>query len=45
MKSMIEELKNCTVIEPMFSIKSAAKTERMADMEAFKDAVKASLEG
>lgn len=45
MKSMIEELKNCTVIDPMFSIKSAAKTERMADMEAFKDAVKASLEG
>lgn len=45
MKSMIEELKNCTVINPMFSIKSAAKTERMADMEAFKDAVKASLEG
>lgn len=45
MKSMIEELKNCTVIDSMFSIKSAAKTERMADMEAFKDAVKASLEG
>ena len=43
MKSMIEDLKNCTVIEPMFSMKSAAKTSRIGELTDFKEAIKASV--
>ena len=43
MKSMIEGLKNCTVIEPMFSMKSAAKTSRIGELTDFKEAIKASV--
>ena len=43
MKSMIEDLKNYTVIEPMFSMKSAAKTSRIGELTDFKEAIKASV--
>jgi flavorubredoxin len=44
MRAEIETLKNCTIIEPVFTMKSAAKNSQVDQMEALRDAIKASLE-
>ncbi len=39
MKSILETMKNITVVEPMVTIKSTLKEENMADMEALAEAI------
>lgn len=39
MKSMLETMKNISVVEPAVTIKSTLKEENMADMEALADAI------
>ncbi|MDE6889377.1 MAG: FprA family A-type flavoprotein [Eubacterium sp.] len=39
MKSMLETMKNISVVEPVVTIKSTLKEENMADMEALADAI------
>ena len=39
MKSILETMKNITVLEPMVTIKSTLKEENMADFEALADAI------
>ena len=35
MRSIVEEMKNCTVLEPTFTIKSALHPEQLSDMDTF----------
>lgn len=39
MKSILETMKNVSIVEPLVTIKSALKEENMADLEAFADAI------
>ena len=43
MRGLIECMKNTTIIEPVFTIKSAAKNSREEEMDAFRDAILTSL--
>lgn len=39
MKSILETMKNVSIVEPLITIKSALKEENMADLEALADAI------
>ena len=39
MKSMLETMKNVSLVEPVVTIKSTLKEENMADLEALADAI------
>lgn len=43
MRKTIEELKNCQIIEPVFTMKSFAKPDQIEQIEAFKDGIMAAL--